>query len=102
MIRRPPRSTLFPSTTLFQSINLPGIAVRVPALTEKDEIDLKFAMENGVDAILHPKLQNRKSTRLNSSHANTYYTVFCLQKKKPGTPIYGMSYTRLTKKTHYV
>src|SRR5258707_15090252 len=65
MIRRPPRSTLFPYTTLFRSngndVPDPGID---PAL-------------NGVTLTL-----DRKSTRLNSSHANISYAVFCLKKKK--------------------
>src|SRR5438445_2320848 len=73
MTRRPPRSTLFPYTTLFRSV--PG----VPGL-------------HGVSARLHqrvvpaervrrPRRQDRKSTRLNSSHANISYAVFCLKKK---------------------
>src|SRR5947209_19989982 len=71
MIRRPPRSTLFPYTTLFRSwpaVNL-GLADPFPQCLR------------GADAELLG--QDRKSTRLNSSHANISYAVFCLKKKKP-------------------
>src|SRR5438128_5880277 len=68
MIRRPPRSTLFPYTTLFRSVD---DRVRIPAeqLTADDQDQLSL----GVD---------RKSTRLNSSHGSISYAVFCLKKKK--------------------
>src|SRR5258708_19514138 len=77
MIRRPPRSTLFPYTTLFRS----GQQVFTPQLTleknseEVDEVEL---------ARLQPKKpeRDRKSTRLNSSHQIISYAVFCLKKKK--------------------
>src|SRR3712207_7523744 len=81
MIRRPPRSTLFPYTTLFRSqgrgrvANLGvhyGIHSRVGHL-------LELGVERRMD--LQPTL-DRKSTRLNSSHANISYAVFCLKKKK--------------------
>src|SRR6476620_1780537 len=67
MIRRPPRSTLFPYTTLFRSRSPPAAAPQWPN---------------------HPRpastrARDRKSTRLNSSHANISYAVFCLKKKKP-------------------
>src|SRR3712207_8452184 len=76
MIRRPPRSTLFPYTTLFRS---PAAAdVRV----HPDGLDLRphrpAPREAGDEAQLH---RDRKSTRLNSSHANISYAVFCLKKK---------------------
>src|SRR5476651_2786347 len=64
MIRRPPRSTLFPYTTLFRSRRHPR---RVAPLGRRGDLD------RGPD---------RKSTRLNSSHANSSYAVFCLKKKK--------------------
>src|SRR3712207_8721844 len=86
MIRRPPRSTLFPYTTLFRSGNVPAgmirehgaarsasprrtttVRLRVAAIGERDS-------EGGACA-------DRKSTRLNSSHANISYAVFCLKKK---------------------
>src|SRR3712207_8557223 len=68
MIRRPPRSTLFPYTTLFRSERLALEVIRHHRLLE-----LYLAEHLGVD---------RKSTRLNSSHANISYAVFCLKKKK--------------------
>src|SRR5947209_17769876 len=76
MIRRPPRSTLFPYTTLFRSIALDAAA---PCLAALDGGDSKV-----VPSVLRvlQMLQDRKSTRLNSSHANISYAVFCLKKKK--------------------
>src|SRR3712207_9393768 len=82
MIRRPPRSTLFPYTTLFRSrpvlLRL-GLQRRQPAAV----------VRLVPDAVAHdPALEvprggaDRKSTRLNSSHANISYAVFCLKKKK--------------------
>src|SRR5215203_6871547 len=67
MIRRPPRSTLFPYTTLFRSA---GWAKRI-------------LVRHRTNARLCPP-PDRKSTRLNSSHANISYAVFCLKKKKKG------------------
>src|SRR5690349_23161018 len=66
MVRRPPRSTLFPYTTLFRSPVVRGSAWRARGLHED------------VDG---PVLQDRKSTRLNSSHVEISYAVFCLKKK---------------------
>src|SRR3712207_8816279 len=91
MIRRPPRSTLFPYTTLFRSLakvwqgarhvaqSAAAIAfvVRQPEDPRHQDLlmyDLGQATANIID---------RKSTRLNSSHANISYAVFCLKKKKP-------------------
>src|SRR5947209_12553689 len=82
-IRQPPRSTLFPYTTLFRSVILvrqcdflePGLDLIIrrvlhpTALNEEREVRV-------------PVLADRKSTRLNSSHANISYAVFCLKKKK--------------------
>src|SRR5258708_13828490 len=89
MIRRPPRSTLFPYTTLFRSgINLPGAAMAIPALTAKDKRDLEFGLKHGVDVVAlsfvrsSNQIRDRKSTRLNSSHQIISYAVFCLKKKK--------------------
>src|SRR5690349_22157653 len=79
MIRRPPRSTLFPYTTLFRSVGLLGQPVARAELTRGDHaLDL-------VDCLVgqcHPRLRDRKSTRLNSSHVEISYAVFCLKKKK--------------------
>src|SRR3712207_6976374 len=86
MIRRPPRSTLFPYTTLFRSLAGEGERVedhqhRRPAqLGEGDDLlVLVGEAELGRDVA---DGEDRKSTRLNSSHANISYAVFCLKKKK--------------------
>src|SRR3712207_8567342 len=94
MIRRPPRSTLFPYTTLFRSGDLGtdqpgdvgserreagGRAAQQPALRQRDaEPGEGRQLGGGLD----PLGEDRKSTRLNSSHANISYAVFCLKKKK--------------------
>src|SRR3712207_7866997 len=101
MIRRPPRSTLFPYTTLFRSpgaggarigvarLHLrharvvqpvvrqqgPGVAAHAPALA----LEQLLAAPRGVGQ--RALVEDRKSTRLNSSHANISYAVFCLKKK---------------------
>src|SRR3712207_8276323 len=87
MIRRPPRSTLFPYTTLFRSEALP-LAVdgglRLPTVYNTSAYDSRdsLALMDGVVDIYMPDLKlDRKSTRLNSSHANISYAVFCLKKK---------------------
>src|SRR3712207_8577351 len=101
MIRRPPRSTLFPYTTLFRSfrlaVNLSPAqfaagsdlnrvvfdALRLSGLAAHRlelEITESLLIEDQAPAVA--ALQDRKSTRLNSSHANISYAVFCLKKKK--------------------
>src|SRR3712207_8543102 len=92
MIRRPPRSTLFPYTTLFRSIRADGRDLRVKVVGEGGNLGLtqrgriEFARAGGklnTDAIDNSAgVEDRKSTRLNSSHANISYAVFCLKKKK--------------------
>src|SRR5256885_6881274 len=79
MIRRPPRSTLFPYTTLFRSPSLPLSATR---LQTYEDCPLKFALTY---AIRVRDDGDRKSTRLNSSHLVISYAVFCLKKKKTTT-----------------
>src|SRR3712207_9549667 len=85
MIRRPPRSTRFPYTTLFRSVNGTlcdvsfGLAPLVCAI-ESTLCGSDTASE--VLPIMHSERRDRKSTRLNSSHANISYAVFCLKKKK--------------------
>src|SRR5438045_8899274 len=74
MIRRPPRSTLFPYTTLFRSLAAPGIATSRSASSRMMFGDLP---PSSSDTCL-----DRKSTRLNSSHLGISYAVFCLKKKK--------------------
>src|SRR3712207_7758914 len=97
MIRRPPRSTLFPYTTLFRSC--PG---QVGALAEDDGVPPRIVQVRvGVERLLDQRpggfqvtrkmegvalVGDRKSTRLNSSHANISYAVFCLKKKQ--NPLY--------------
>src|SRR2546427_5874753 len=79
MIRRPPRSTLFPYTTLFRSPTVrSGLAP--PATTVDRKVVAGFVALAGAGA-LAPVL-DRKSTRLNSSHSQISYAVFCLKKKK--------------------
>src|SRR3712207_7967221 len=86
MIRRPPRSTLFPYTTLFRSVRLRYSPVDV--LRRKDFADCtpeEFAELYRLMADMRlsgAMKRDRKSTRLNSSHANISYAVFCLKKKK--------------------
>src|SRR3712207_8889810 len=89
MIRRPPRSTLFPYTTLFRSIEADR-AVLAVAVVRPEAVGADGAAERtdgGEAAVIYQhdgKLEalDRKSTRLNSSHANISYAVFCLKKKK--------------------
>src|SRR3712207_8181232 len=99
MIRRPPRSTLFPYTTLFRS--LPGTEGGNPYGSLIQGIDGSFYGQtsvsggggyagttfrmNSLGAVTVIKRLDRKSTRLNSSHANISYAVFCLKKKKKKT-----------------
>src|SRR3712207_7554734 len=82
MIRRPPRSTLFPYTTLFRSQDdrEPREAGRDDGVQQRCGGPVA-AEETGPVPGLHPG-GDRKSTRLNSSHANISYAVFCLKKKK--------------------
>src|SRR5262245_63939975 len=79
MIRRPPRSTLFPYTTLFRSVDIlvanAGGSFTPPAPLEE-------IPEEGWRATIDGNLLDRKSTRLNSSHLGISYAVFCLKKKK--------------------
>src|SRR3712207_7467005 len=97
MIRRPPRSTLFPYTTLFRSARVdlrlpdPGMHAAVGAEHQHRHVEVEPAVHRGVTAPDRPQppgedrpavQRDRKSTRLNSSHANISYAVFCLKKKK--------------------
>src|SRR3712207_8361299 len=89
MIRRPPRSTLFPYTTLFRSqsmrrntLNEPG-CVFMHLAQPQDDPDTWVMLEMFRSrAAWDDHMRDRKSTRLNSSHANISYAVFCLKKKK--------------------
>src|SRR3712207_7772113 len=94
MIRRPPRSTLFPYTTLFRSAQLRHAlergdrqvsagSVRIEDVAGEVEVPATVRVLEGVridrEALVGGEGQDRKSTRLNSSHANISYAVFCLK-----------------------
>src|SRR3712207_8660876 len=80
MIRRPPRSTLFPYTTLFRSfVEAHGVECLEPG-AERCQL-LRRQLGDGLFDVFNGG-QDRKSTRLNSSHANISYAVFCLKKSK--------------------
>src|SRR2546430_13154153 len=99
MIRRPPRSTLFPYTTLFRSyaitqVNSPickpdRVLVQFGDATFRIRLDIDYATDTRTDnqarAFVTRKCRDRKSTRLNSSHSQISYAVFCLKKKKQCT-----------------
>src|SRR2546429_6383229 len=78
MIRRPPRSTLFPYTTLFRSVELRSLR-RAEGLERLEGVSCRLQLLD----------RDRKSTRLNSSHGYISYAVFCLKKKKNESQIIG-------------
>src|SRR2546427_3404041 len=88
MIRRPPRSTLFPYTTLFRSAVCPHPELIVQGVAEIDEGQRAVGRDHvrggrlPVAGQIDERLVDRKSTRLNSSHSQISYAVFCLKKKK--------------------
>src|SRR2546426_4754479 len=95
MIRRPPRSTLFPYTTLFRSDEHALVAVipwidssvhdvgdRIPRAQLHSDAEAPFDLEPGPEIPGEEAARDRKSTRLNSSHLVISYAVFCLKKKK--------------------
>src|SRR3712207_8215843 len=97
MIRRPTRSTLFPYTTLFRSgvVQLVQSKEWIPALNVKykvgvDGLSLPLVLLSTFICVL-AAIADRKSTRLNSSHANISYAVFCLKKKTTSDPSIGYS-----------
>src|SRR5690242_20844260 len=101
MIRRPPRSTLFPYTTLFRSAALAGGTVgEVETIRwKKDgtpiELRLSYAPLREPDGTIRGVMAiDRKSTRLNSSHMSISYAVFCLKKKKKTNNYNEISATR--------
>src|SRR2546429_974019 len=110
MIRRPPRSTLFPYTTLFRSRGLAsdqtlaGHAQRACALCRSCGGRLQYLQPHKfwklqrctLLADVWPTLQDRKSTRLNSSHGYISYAVFCLKKKKTAIHLPTTSASMLT------
>src|SRR2546427_2068134 len=95
MIRRPPRSTLFPYTTLFRSIAWADLSTQFPARQESNvstwlpvriRLGTRLATRAVADLLKAQRglcgRRDRKSTRLNSSHSQISYAVFCLKKKK--------------------
>src|SRR3712207_6923992 len=96
MIRRPPRSTLFPYTALFRSLATGYFGAQLGDIVERDVVVVfgagpvglfaaKSAWLMGAGRVIvidHLEYRDRKSTRLNSSHANISYAVFCLIKNK--------------------
>src|SRR5256885_11812352 len=91
MIRRPPRSTLFPYTTLFRSMLMGGSAIRTGTMTTGDLImylstvaliTMPVIQLANIGTQITEAFADRKSTRLNSSHLVISYAVFCLKKKK--------------------
>src|SRR3712207_7936315 len=94
MIRRPPRSTLFPYATLFRSVRLaapfdlqpiafdPYVDPARAAELGVELVDLETLLSTADFVVVLCALTDRKSTRLNSSHANISYAVFCLKKNK--------------------
>src|SRR5690349_23716581 len=89
MIRRPPRSTLFPYTTLFRSVAAEAWPELRQTLHDAAAAEVAGAFEealggppNDVDVTVMTVSGDRKSTRLNSSHVEISYAVFCLKKKK--------------------
>src|SRR3712207_7788888 len=91
MIRRPPRSTLFPYTTLFRSeMVIKTVRMGIPVLISRSGFTawgVELARQAGLTLIGRCKGRDRKSTRLNSSHANISYAVFCLKKKIKHAPV---------------
>src|SRR5947207_9476872 len=87
MIRRPPRSTLFPYTTLFRSVRLQASGffetdLRPVLFSIHDGDGASITESIGDESVLADRDKDRKSTRLNSSHTVISYAVFCLKKKK--------------------
>src|SRR5688572_32256569 len=86
MIRRPPRSTLFPYTTLFRSAHppqRPDARRRLGPVPDRTGLGgRRPRRDEGRIPRSHPERRDRKSTRLNSSHSQISYAVFCLKKKK--------------------
>src|SRR2546422_5589549 len=100
MIRRPPRSTLFPYTTLFRSEGVVPAAVD-PALSAAAAVALDAEIDwieaHALDVYRgngEGGLEDRKSTRLNSSHGYISYAVFCLKKKKNVTNLFAVNRMR--------
>src|SRR2546430_12759547 len=85
MIRRPPRSTLFPYTTLFRSHQC-GIQTFTPRVWDSNHHSLSIQLIRALNTE-RENTADRKSTRLNSSHSQISYAVFCLKKKNIEVPL---------------
>src|SRR5688572_31886238 len=92
MIRRPPRSTLFPYTTLFRSDRRARPADRLPDGGDRDDHQPRRRRSQARRVLVG---SDRKSTRLNSSHSQISYAVFCLKKKKKNK-LYNIDYILLS------
>src|SRR5258708_30193395 len=84
MIRRPPRSTLFPYTTLFRSTSFGGDVLKIESVLMPGTG--KLILTGHLGEVMKESAQDRKSTRLNSSHQIISYAVFCLKKKNIRQP----------------
>src|SRR5690348_7733744 len=101
MLRRPPRSTLFPYTTLFRSKTRPFVVFNAASRTRRELVEISTGDDTELVSVFVPacgystidldaarpsfEAVDRKSTRLNSSHPSISYAVFCLKKKKKTT-----------------
>src|SRR5689334_23688716 len=102
MIRRPPRSTLFPYTTLFRSVTINKVLTDPGRYRDRD-VTVRGTVTESVSVLGKGayRIRDRKSTRLNSSHSSISYAVFCLKKKRKHRHRRGLrrsspSKTRLT------
>src|SRR3989440_1440752 len=113
MIRRPPRSTLFPYTTLFRSpryhevvagtVSIPDANCRRVITSDSLRLVRSDCPSHLADPALQPeKYRDRKSTRLNSSHDQISYAVFCLKKKKKHKNLHVAHKTRQLNLSHYI
>src|SRR2546430_9720295 len=102
MIRRPPRSPLFPYTTLFRSAQMAAAeagrpdSIEVVSIVTPNDSHHAIArafLDRGIDDICDKPMTDRKSTRLNSSHSQISYAVFCLKKKTHA--VHGRGTTRV-------
>src|SRR2546427_2458778 len=89
MIRRPPRSTLFPYTTLFRSVSMQSVGHDIAGTGSSFLFDSSLVLVTLPSPILvlARSSLDRKSTRLNSSHSQISYAVFCLKKKKKSAAV---------------
>src|SRR5258708_28663853 len=102
MIRRPPRSTLFPYTTLFRSrkVTWTKFIARDDAVTNVDMRGPEIFLLSHKDAPTFKEKLDRKSTRLNSSHQIISYAVFCLKKKTKKKKRYDSTNTKIHEDVH--